>query len=487
MNLHEPGITSLQKLLKDGEISSVELTQHYLNRIEQLNPKINCYVNINSEVSIKMAEHADKLRASGFNHPLLGIPIAHKDVFCTKDFPTTCCSNILKDYTSLFDASIVNNLKNVGSVTLGKLNMDEFAMGSSNETSCFGPCKNPWDLTRVPGGSSGGSAASIACGLSSASTGSDTGGSIRQPASFCGVTGLKPTYGRVSRFGLVAFSSSLDQAGPIAKSSADCALMLEVLAGKDQNDCTSVDVAVEKYSEKLNTPLKGRVIGLPKEFINADLHPGINKSLEDSIKVFKSLGATFKEISIPSVKYAVATYFIIAPAEASSNLARFDGVRFGHRCENPPNLIEMYRNSRKEGFGDEVIRRILIGSFVLSSGYSDQYYHKAQKVRNLIRTEVSEVLNDVDVILTPVSPRLPFKIEENVIDPTNMYSNDVMTSFVNLAGLPAISFPSSFVNGLPNGVQLIGNHFSESKLLNFAHQFQLQTNFHTLKPNLINI
>ncbi|HJN38200.1 MAG TPA: Asp-tRNA(Asn)/Glu-tRNA(Gln) amidotransferase subunit GatA [Gammaproteobacteria bacterium] len=484
--MHEKTILDLQTLLDNKKISSVELTQHYLDRIEEFNPSINCYVHLNKEVSINMAKNADKLRSSGFKHPLLGIPLAHKDIFCTKDFPTTCCSKILQDYTSPYNATIINNLMKIGSVTLGKANMDEFAMGSTNETSIYGPCKNPWNLSYVPGGSSGGSCSAVSSQLCVASTGTDTGGSIRQPASFCGVTGLKPTYGRVSRFGMIAFASSLDQAGPIARSSMDCALLLESMAGKDPNDLTSIDVSVEPYSKNLNnTPLKGCTIGLPKEFFDSELDPGVRGSIEEAKNVFSSLGASFKEISIPSVKYSIATYYIIAPAEASSNLSRYDGVRFGYRCKNPSDLQEMYSKSRAQGFGEEVIRRILVGTFALSSGYCDQYYDKAQQVRGIIKNDFKQALKDIDVILTPTCPWSPFKIGERDLDPVKMYNNDVFTNVVNLAGLPAISFPSSLVNGLPNGVQLIGNYFKESTLLSMAHQFQQASDFHKLKPLLI--
>jgi len=477
-------LSELSQSLKKGEISSKELTKGFLNRI-QSQQSLNSFITITEEQALKQAEQADLRRQKGEAGPLTGIPIAHKDIFCTHGIKTSCGSKMLNNFISPYDATVVSRFKAAGAVTLGKTNMDEFAMGSSNETSFFGPVKNPWDLTKVPGGSSGGSAACVAAGLAAAATGTDTGGSIRQPAALCGITGLKPTYGRVSRYGMIAFASSLDQAGPMAKTAEDCALLLETMAGFDTKDSTSVDTAVPEYSKLLDQPLKGLKVGLPREFMDKGLNQRMAKVVLDAIDVLKGLGATIVDVSLPHTHLSIPAYYIIAPAECSSNLARFDGVRFGYRCANPKNLEDLYKRSRSEGFGDEVKRRILIGTYVLSSGYYDAYYRKAQQVRRLMTQDFIEVFKKVDVLISPTTPSPAFGFGEKSGDPLSMYLSDMYTISVNLAGLPALSMPGGFIDKCPVGVQLIGSYFSEARLLNIAHQYQTETDWHQQKPALV--
>ena len=486
--MHTKTITELSKQLGNKEISSVELTQHYIDRIEKIDGKLNSFITVCKDTALTEAKAADEKRARdedpGEKQPLLGIPIAQKDIFCSKDIRTSCGSKMLDNFISPYDATVVEKFKQAGSVLIGKTNMDEFAMGSSSETSFYGPVKNPWDTERVPGGSSGGSAAAVAAGLSPGATGTDTGGSIRQPAALCGITGLKPTYGRVSRFGMIAFASSLDQGGAFAKSAQDAALMLKVMAGYDPKDSTCVNKPVPNYLATLTNKVKGLKIGLPKEFFSKELDNSIAKCTEESIDVFKKLGVKFKEISLPNSPLSIPAYYVVAPAECSSNLARYDGVRFGYRCDNPKNLEDLYKRTRAEGFGDEVKRRIMIGTYVLSAGYYDAYYLKAQKIRQLISDDFQKAFSVVDMILAPTSPTLAFKIGEKVDNPVSMYLSDIYTIAVNLAGLPGISIPSGFVDNLPVGLQLIGDYFAEEKILQAAHQFQLNTDWHKQLPNI---
>ena len=480
--MFEKTISELSAGLRAGEFSSVELTQAYLDRIERLDGDINSYITVDANSALATAAEADRKIQAGDASPLTGIPIAHKDIFCTDGVKTSCGSRMLESFIAPYDATVVTRLKQAGVVMLGKTNMDEFAMGSSNETSWYGPVKNPWDLERVPGGSSGGSAASVAARLAVASTGTDTGGSIRQPAALCGITGLKPTYGRVSRYGMIAFASSLDQAGTMTRSAEDSALLLQAMAGFDSHDSTSVDEPVPDYSASLNDDLTGLKIGLPKEYFSEGLDPKIAKSIEAAIEAYKKLGASLVEISLPNTHLAVPTYYVVAPAECSSNLSRFDGVRFGHRCKDPKDLEDLYKRSRGEGFGDEVKRRILMGAYVLSAGYYDAYYLQAQKIRHLISDDFIRAFKEVDVIMGPTTPDAPFKLGEKADDPVTMYLSDIYTIAVNLAGLPGISIPVGPVNGLPAGLQIIGNYFTEAKLLNVAHRFQQQTGWHRLIP-----
>ena len=475
-------VAELATALTQKEISARELTQAYLDRIGKLNPALNAYVTVTAAQALAQADAADARIARGDAGALTGIPIAHKDIFCTRDILTTCGSRMLHNFTAPYDACVVERLAQSGAVMLGKTNMDEFAMGSSNETSWFGPVRNPWDHERVPGGSSGGSAAAVAADLCAMATGTDTGGSIRQPASFCGVTGLKPTYGRVSRWGMIAFASSLDQAGPLTKSAEDAALMMNAIAGTDTRDSTSLDLPAEDFTAQLNQPLTGVRIGLPREHFTNDLNPAVQTVLQDAIRKLESLGATFKEVTLPNNYLSVPAYYVIAPAEASANLSRFDGVRFGYRCENPANLEDLYKRSRGEGFGDEVKRRIMVGTYALSAGYYDAYYIKAQKIRRLIKNDFDLAFKDVDLILGPTSPHTAFKLGEKVSDPVTMYLEDIYTIAVNLAGLPGMSLPAGLLNGLPIGMQLVGPALSESRLLNVAHQFQLNTDWHSRRP-----
>lgn len=479
--MYEKTLTQLAASLKSGEFSSRELTTHYLQRIEKADGKLNSFISVTAEQALKHAEIADNARAAGNAGPLAGIPLALKDIFCTRDVKTSCGSKMLDNFISPYDATVVEKLKTAGTISLGKTNMDEFAMGSSNENSFYGPVKNPWDLTAVPGGSSGGSAAAVAAGLVPAAMGTDTGGSIRQPAAFCGITGLKPTYGRVSRFGIIAYASSLDQAGPMARSAEDCAHLLGVIAGHDSRDSTSVTRGVPDYVESLNAPLSGLKIGLPKEYFGDGLDPDVEKAVREAVSVYESLGATVREVSLPHTHYAIPAYYVIAPAEASSNLSRYDGVRFGHRCENPSDLIDLYTRSRAEGFGEEVKRRILIGTHTLSEGFFDAYYTKAQKVRRLIRQDFLDAFEDVDVLMGPASPTPAFDLGAKK-DPVSMYLQDIYTIAVNLAGIPGISVPAGFSNGRPVGLQILGTHFAEAQLLNVAHQFQQATDWHLQRP-----
>ena len=478
-------ITQLAQGLRAKEFSSVELTQHFLNRIEK-HADLNAYITVTPEQALQAAKLADARIASGNAELLTGIPMAHKDIFCTQDVKTTCGSKMLDNFIAPYNATVVEKLNAAGAVNLGKLNMDEFAMGSSNETSFYGAVKNPWNKHAVAGGSSGGSAAAVAAQLAVCVTGTDTGGSIRQPAAFCGVSGIKPTYGRVSRYGMIAYASSLDQGGSMARSAKDCAILLQSMAGFDSKDSTSVDVPVPDYCADLDKPLTGLKIGLPKEFFTADLNADMAKALDAAIEEYKKLGADIKEISMPNLKYAIPAYYVIASAECSSNLSRYDGVRFGYRCENPADLNDLYTRSRGEAFGKEVKRRILMGTYALSAGYYDAYYFKAQQVRRLISEDFKQALNEVDVIFSPVTPTPAFNIGEKLANPIEMYLADIYTIAINLAGLPAMSIPAGFMGGLPVGLQLIGNYFDEARLLNVAHAYQQVTNWHTQTPHLDN-
>jgi aspartyl-tRNA(Asn)/glutamyl-tRNA(Gln) amidotransferase subunit A len=483
--MHTKTIAELLKALDEGQCSSEELTKIYLSRIQQLNKTLNSFITVTAESALLAARQADEKRRKGKKALLLGIPIAHKDIFCTTGIKTSCGSKMLDNFISPYDATVVTKLKEAGTILLGKTNMDEFAMGSSNETSFYGAVHNPWDLEAVAGGSSGGSAAAVAAALTPAATGTDTGGSIRQPAALCNLTGLKPTYGRVSRYGMVAFASSLDQAGPLARTAEDCALLLQAMAGVDFKDSTSVDKLVPNYRATLNNPITGLKVGLPKEFFAEGLDPEVEILVQNALKILEKNGAKIVDIELPNTKLAVPTYYIIAPAECSSNLSRFDGVRFGYRCHNPENLNDLYKRSRGEGFGSEVKRRILMGTYVLSAGYFDAYYLQAQKVRKLITRDFINAFSAVDVILGPTTPTPAFNIGEKTKDPISMYLCDIYTISVNLAGLPALSMPGGFVNQRPVGIQLIGNYFEEGTLLNIAHQFQRSTDWHQKIPTTL--
>ncbi len=484
MSLYNKTLAELSALLAKGDVSSLELTTMYLDRIEKLNPSLNAFITVTKESALEEAKASDEARKTNQNSPLLGIPFAHKDIFCTKGIKTSCASKMLDNFISPYDATVVENLKDAGVVLLGKTNMDEFAMGSSNEKSYYGSVKNPFNLEAVPGGSSGGSAAAVAARLTPGASGTDTGGSIRQPAALCGITGIKPTYGRVSRYGMIAFASSLDQAGPMAQTAEDCALLLQAMAGVDKKDSTSIDKPVPNYATGLNDSIKGLKIGLPKEFFGEGLDPKIQNEVQETIRSLEKLGAVIKEISLPNTALSVPVYYIIAPAECSSNLSRFDGVRYGYQCANPQNLEDLYKRSRGEGFGAEVQRRILIGTYVLSAGYYDAYYLKAQQVRQLISNDYREAFKEVDIILGPTTPAPAFKFGEKSQDPVSMYLCDIYTISINLAGLPGLSMPGGFVNNLPTGVQLIGNYFEEAKLLNVAHQYQQVSDWHKKTPTL---
>ena len=481
--MHNKSIAELGAALRAGEFSSVELTRHFLERIEKLDGEVNSYITVTPELALAAADAADQQIKAGDAGPLAGIPIVQKDIFCTKGVRTSCGSRMLDNFISPYDATVVEKLNSAGVVMLGKSNMDEFAMGSSNETSYYGAVHNPWDESRVPGGSSGGSAAAVAGRLAVTATGTDTGGSIRQPAALCGITGLKPTYGRVSRFGMIAFASSLDQAGPMAHSAEDAAVMLQAMAGFDPKDSTSADQPVPDYASGLNDSLAGLKIGLPKEYFGEGLDAGVAGSIEAAIGEYKKLGAELVEISLPNSGLAVPTYYVVAPAECSSNLSRFDGVRFGHRCDAPKDLEDLYKRSRGEGFGAEVKRRIMIGTYALSAGYYDAYYLKAQQTRHLISDDFKQAFEKVDVIMGPTSPGTAFGLGEKADDPVTMYLNDIYTIATNLAGLPGLSLPVEPVNGLPVGLQIIGNYFAEARLLNVAHQFQKVTEWHKAAPS----
>jgi aspartyl-tRNA(Asn)/glutamyl-tRNA(Gln) amidotransferase subunit A len=477
-------LKQLSEGLASGKFSSVELTSHYLEKIKQHDSTYNAYITVTEEQALAAAKQADKQIAAGTAGDLTGLPIAYKDLFCTKGVRTSCGSRILDNFIAPYESTATDNLNKAGMVMLGKTNLDEFAMGSSTESSFYGATRNPWDTDSVPGGSSGGSAVAVAADLAPVSLGTDTGGSIRQPAAFCGITGLKPTYGRVSRWGMVAYGSSLDQAGPMAQNAEDAAMIMNALAGFDAKDSTSMDTPVENYLTDLNKPIKGLKIGLPKEFFGDALDNGIRSSVMDAIKQLEAQGAIVKEISLPRTELAIPAYYIIAPAEASTNLSRFDGVRYGYRCEDPKDLADMYIRSRSEGFGTEVKRRILVGTYALSAGYYDAYYRKAQQLRRMIKQDFQTALADVDVIAGPTTPSPAWKIGSKNQDPVAMYLEDIYTLSVNLAGLPGISVPCGMKDGLPVGLQIIGDYFSESKLLNIGHQFQQATDWHTRKPKV---
>ena len=479
MSIHKKTIAELAQGLKDKEFSSVEITQHYLDRVKQSD--LNAFITVTDELAMSQAQAADEKIAVGGANILTGIPYAHKDIFCTQGVKTSAGSKMLDNFISPYDATVSHQLNQADTVMLGKVNMDEFAMGSSNENSFYGAVKNPWNADKIPGGSSGGSAAAVAGGLSCFATGTDTGGSIRQPASLCGITGLKPTYGRVSRYGMIAYASSLDQAGPMTKTAQDAAIVLNVMAGFDEKDSTSAEQAVPDYTANLNDSIKGLTIGLPKEFFSEGLDDSVATQVMNAVKEFETMGATVKEISLPNSAYAIPTYYIVAPCECSSNLSRLDGVRYGYRCDKPKNLEDLYLRSRSEAFGAEVKRRIMIGAYALSAGYYDAYYLKAQKTRHLISEDFKKAFAEVDVIMGPVSPTTAFDLG-SVKDPVSMYLADIYTLSANLAGLPGMSIPAGFSDKLPVGLQLIGNYWSESKLLNIAHQFQQQTDWHQQMP-----
>jgi aspartyl-tRNA(Asn)/glutamyl-tRNA(Gln) amidotransferase subunit A len=481
-DLHTATLTQLAAGLKARKFSSVELVTALLARIERAQGALNAFISVTRELALAAAAAADRALAGTSAGALTGVPIAHKDIFCTLGVRTTCGSRMLENFVSPYDATVVAKLKGAGAVMLGKTNMDEFAMGSSNENSYFGPVRNPWDPKLVPGGSSGGSAAAVAARLIPGATATDTGGSIRQPAALCGVTGLKPTYGRVSRYGMIAFASSLDQAGVLTASAADAALMLREMAGFDANDSTSVDAPVPDYVAALEQPLAGLKIGLLQEFFDQGLDPHNERRVREALKVYEQLGAKLTSVSLPNLPLSVPVYYVVAPAECSSNLARFDGVRFGHRCENPRDLTDLYRRSRGEGFGAEVKRRIMTGTYVLSAGYYDAYYLKAQRVRQLISADFTRAFQDVDVLMGPTTPTPAFAIGAKTSDPITMYLNDIYTIGANLAGLPAVSIPCGFVRDLPVGLQIVGPHFSEARILAAAHALQRATDWHTRLP-----
>jgi aspartyl-tRNA(Asn)/glutamyl-tRNA(Gln) amidotransferase subunit A len=481
-DLHTGTLTQLAASLRAKKFSSVELVTGLLARVERAQGTLNAFISVTREQALAAAAAADRALAAGSGGALTGVPIAHKDIFCTQGVRTTCGSRMLDNFVSPYDATVVAKLKRAGAVMLGKTNMDEFAMGSSNETSYFGPVRNPWDPKLVPGGSSGGSAAAVAARLVPGATATDTGGSIRQPAALCGITGLKPTYGRVSRYGMIAFASSLDQAGVLTAGAADAALMLREMAGFDANDSTSVDTPVPDYVAALEQPLAGLKIGLLQEFFDKGLDPENERRVREALKVYEQLGAKLTVVSLPNLPLSVPVYYVVAPAECSSNLARFDGVRFGHRCENPHDLTDLYRRSRGEGFGAEVKRRIMTGTYVLSAGYYDAYYLKAQRVRQLISADFTRAFQDVDVLMGPTTPTPAFAIGAKMADPITMYLNDIYTIGANLAGLPAVSVPCGFVQDLPVGLQIVGPHFSEARVLAAAHALQRATDWHTRIP-----
>ncbi|HHH49135.1 MAG TPA: Asp-tRNA(Asn)/Glu-tRNA(Gln) amidotransferase subunit GatA [Gammaproteobacteria bacterium] len=480
--MHTKTLAELSRGLAAGEYTSVDLTRHFLQRIEALGGELNCLITVTADQALAQAREADERRARGEAGPLTGIPLVHKDIFCTDGVKTSCGSKMLDNFIAPYDATVVRKLKEAGMPMLGKANMDEFAMGSSNETSFYGAVKNPWNTDTVPGGSSGGSAAVVAAHLAPFATGTDTGGSIRQPAALCGITGLKPTYGRVSRYGMIAFASSLDQGGPMTRTAEDAAMVLNVMAGFDERDSTSVEREVPDYTDGLDKPLRGLRIGLPREYFGEGLNAGVAKVIEAAIDQYKQLGAEVIEVGLPNAELSVPTYYVVAPAECSSNLSRFDGVRFGYRCEEPKDLEDLYKRSRGEGFGPEVKRRIMIGTYALSAGYYDAYYLKAQKMRHLISDDFRQAFEQVDVIMGPTAPDVAFKLGEKSDDPVSMYLSDIYTIAANLAGLPGMSIPAGFVDGLPVGLQIIGNYFDEARLLNVAHKYQQSTNWHEQIP-----
>jgi aspartyl-tRNA(Asn)/glutamyl-tRNA(Gln) amidotransferase subunit A len=475
-------LKELSEGLKQKKFSSLELTKFFLNRLDLHNSSINAFITIDKDKSLAMAKRADEIIKEGNQDYLTGIPIAQKDIFCAEGWKTTCGSKMLDNFIAPYDSTVISKFNAAGAVNLGKTNMDEFAMGSSNETSYYGNVKNPWDIKTVPGGSSGGSAAAVAGMLAPAATATDTGGSIRQPASLCGLTGLKPTYGLVSRYGMIAFASSLDQAGPMCHTAEDCAAMMNVMSGHDPKDSTSIEREKENYLTGINNSIKGLKIGVPKEFFSEGLDSEVEKIIEQGISEYKKLGAEIVEISLPNNHLSIPVYYVIAPAEASSNLSRYDGVRYGYRTKEYDDLMDMYCKTREEGFGDEVKRRIMIGTYVLSAGYYDAYYLKAQKIRRLISEDFKKAFEKCDVILGPSAPSVAFPIGDKKEDPLKMYMQDVYTISTNLAGLPGLSMPGGLMNNLPVGIQLIGNYFSEAKLLNIAHIFQTNTNWHNLTP-----
>jgi aspartyl-tRNA(Asn)/glutamyl-tRNA(Gln) amidotransferase subunit A len=480
--MHGMTLAGIARALHAREFSSEELVGHLLARIERLDPELNAFITVTGEAALAAARLADTALAGGNAAPLTGVPIAHKDIFCTAGVKTSCGSRMLDNFISPYDAAVVERLRAAGTVTLGKTNMDEFAMGSSNETSFYGPVRNPWDLKRVPGGSSGGSAAAVAARLAPAATGTDTGGSIRQPAALAGITGIKPTYGRVSRFGMIAFASSLDQAGVLTQTAEDAALLLAAMSGHDPRDSTSVDAPVPDYSAGLGESLEGLRIGLVEEFLDDGLDPDNAAAIEAALKVLEGLGAQVRRVSLPNIGLSVPTYYVVAPAECSSNLSRFDGVRFGYRATAPRDLEDLYKRSRGEGFGAEVKRRIMTGTYVLSAGYYDAYYLKAQRSRQLIAADFRRAFEEVDVIVGPTSPTPAFELGAKVDDPVTMYLNDIYTIGVNLAGLPGLSAPCGFVAGLPVGLQIVGRAFDEGRILNVAHRYQQETDWHSRAP-----
>lgn len=476
-------LKQLATQLSEKKISSIELTEVFLKQIKTLNPELNAFITLNEEMSLAQAQAADKLLATGQAHPLTGIPVAQKDIFCAKGWLTTCGSKMLSNFISPYDATVIERFSQVGAVNLGKTNMDEFAMGSSNETSYYGPVKNPWDILAVPGGSSGGSACAVAARMAPAATATDTGGSIRQPAALCGISGIKPTYGLVSRYGMIAFASSLDQGGPMAKSAEDLALLLNVMAGFDERDSTSLQREVEDYTRDLEKPLGQLRIGLPKEYFAKGMSNDVARAVEAAIAEYRKLGATTVEVSLPNTNLSIPVYYVLAPAEASSNLSRYDGVRYGYRAEHYADLEDMYKKTRAQGFGAEVKRRILIGAYVLSHGYYDAYYLQAQKLRRLIASDFTEAFKQCDVIMGPTSPAVAFNLGEKSSDPLQMYLSDIYTSAANLAGLPAMSIPVGFGDkNRPVGLHIVGNYFREAQMLNIAHQYQRVTDWHQRAP-----
>ncbi|MCW5618741.1 MAG: Asp-tRNA(Asn)/Glu-tRNA(Gln) amidotransferase subunit GatA [Nitrosomonas sp.] len=478
-------LKQLSKRLASREISSVELTTEFLERIRQLNPRYNAFITVDEEKSLAQAKHADRKIAAGEMDFLTGIPVAQKDIFCAEGWLTTCGSRMLSNFVSPYDAGVIERFNQAGAVNIGKTNMDEFAMGSSNETSYFGPVRNPWDVAAVPGGSSGGSASAVAARMAPVATGTDTGGSIRQPAALCGISGIKPTYGTVSRYGMIAFASSLDQGGPMAKSAEDLALMLNVMTGFDERDSTSLQREKEDYTRDLDKPLSGLRIGLPKEYFAEGMSSDVEKAIAQALDEYRKLGAEMVGVSLPNSPLSIPVYYVLAPAEASSNLSRFDGVRYGYRAQHYQDLAEMYRNTRAEGFGAEVKRRILIGTYVLSHGYYDAYYIKAQKLRRLIAQDFSDAFTRCDVIMGPTAPAVAFDLGEKSSDPIQMYLSDIYTSATNLAGLPGMSIPVGFGDKMrPVGLHIIGDYFSEARMLNIAHQYQLNTDWHLRIPQI---
>ncbi|WP_457807864.1 Asp-tRNA(Asn)/Glu-tRNA(Gln) amidotransferase subunit GatA [Kushneria sp. EE4] len=481
--MHDKTLAELARGLAAGDFSSRELTTSLLERIKRLDPALNSFITVTGEQALEDADAADALRHKGEAGVLGGLPLAYKDIFCTEGVRTSAGSKMLDNFIAPYNATVVEKLRHAGTVSLGKTNMDEFAMGSSNENSYYGPVKNPWNPTLVPGGSSGGSAAAVAAGLVPAALGTDTGGSIRQPAAFCGITGLKPTYGRISRYGMIAYASSLDQAGPMARTAEDCAMLMNAMAGHDVRDSTSVSRNVPDYTQGLDKPLNGLKIGLPVEYFGEGLAPEVETAIRDAVKVYESLGAQVIDVSLPHTRLAIPAYYVIAPAEASSNLSRFDGVRFGHRCDDPVDLEDLYKRTRAEGFGDEVKRRILIGTHTLSEGFFDAYYRKAQQIRRLIRQDFIDAFGRVDVLMGPAAPTTAFELGAKA-DPVQMYLQDIYTIAINLAGIPGISVPAGLVDNRPVGLQILGPHFSEAHLLNVAHAYQQATDWHQRRPEI---